>query len=91
MSRAVFASALFLLLAGSASAADLTASNAPVPDAAQIPVFMPTPTPAASCTVSCWLDPTITCTSQAGNCYHPFVKGLEWITCDGATQVCPGY
>jgi hypothetical protein len=91
MNRAFFAFALFLLLAGSASAADLATSNAPVPDAAQLPVFMPTPTPAAACTVSCSFDPTITCTSQSGNCHHPFIKGLEWITCDGVTKVCPDF
>lgn len=90
MNRAFFAFALFLLLAGSASAADLTASNAPAPDTAQ-DLFLPAPTQAAACTVSCWLDPTITCTSQSGNCYHPFIKGLEWITCDGVTKVCPDF
>jgi hypothetical protein len=39
--------------------------------------------------VSCYLDPSISCTSQVGDCHHPSPKGFEWITCDGHTQVCP--
>ena len=85
MRKALFASAL-LLFAVSASAADLaTPAPIPAPD-----LFTPKPTPAAACTVSCWWDPSISCTSQSGNCHHPFVKGLEWISCDGHSQVCPG-
>lgn len=91
MRKALFASAFLLLLAMSASAADLMtpAASAPASDIAQ-GVFMPKPTPAAACTVSCYFDPSISCTSQSGNCYHPTIKGLEWISCDGHSQVCPG-
>jgi hypothetical protein len=91
MRKVIFASALFLLLAGSASAADLTTtSSAPVPDAAQ-ELFTPKPTPAAACTVSCWTDPTITCTSQAGSCSTGGFWGVYWITCDGVRHMCPEF
>lgn len=90
MRKAIFASALFLLLAGSASAADLaTTCNAQVSGGAQSPEFMPKPTPAAACTVSCWWAPSITCTSQAGDCRHQDLKGIEIIRCDGVPHVCP--
>lgn len=95
MRRAFFASALFLLLAGSTSAAD-PACPAPALslDATQGAVFMAKPTPPpppGPCTVSCWLDPTITCSSQVGSCYHASAKGVEWLTCDGVTYICPGF
>jgi opacity protein-like surface antigen len=90
MKRTLFASALLLLLAGSASAADLTAtSNAPVSGGAQSVEFTPKPTPAAACTVSCWTDPSITCTSQAGSCSTGGFWGVYWITCDGVRHMCP--
>lgn len=93
MRKTLFASAFLLLLAGSASAADL-ACPSPVLnlDSASAPVFMAKPTPPpppGPCTVSCYLDPTITCTSQTGSCQHPNVKGFEWITCDGVSYACP--
>jgi hypothetical protein len=90
MRKAIFASALFLLLAGSASAADLTTSNAPAPNAAR-DLFLPAPTPAAACTVSCWTDPSITCTSQAGSCSTGGFWGVYWITCDGVRHRCPEF
>jgi hypothetical protein len=90
--KAIFASALLLLLAGIASAADLTAiGNAPVSGGNQSVEFMPKPTPAAACTVSCWTDPSITCTSQAGSCSTGGFWGVYWITCDGVRHMCPEF
>ena len=91
MRRALFVSSLLLLLACSlawgASAADLKPLEGTY---GAVPMAKPTPPPPpAPCTISCYLDPTITCTSQTGDCHHPTVKGLEWINCDGVTQVCP--
>jgi hypothetical protein len=75
-----------------APSADLT-SQAPVltPDGTQGAMFMPKPTPAAACTVSCWTDPTITCTSQTGNCSTGGFWGVYWITCDGVRRMCPEF
>ncbi len=93
MRKTFFASAFLLLLAGSASAADLACPSPALNfDSASAPVFMAKPTPpppSGPCTVSCYLDPTITCTSQVGDCHHPTPKGAEWITCDGVSQICP--
>ena len=89
MRKAIFAAA-FLLLAGSAFAADLTSSSAPAPDVAQ-DLFLPAPTQAAACTIACWTDPTITCTSQAGNCSKGGFWGVYWITCDGVRTMCPEF
>lgn len=92
MRRAFFASALFLLVAGSASAADQACPALTLNLDAAAPTFMaktPPPPPPGPCTVSCWADATITCSSQVGDCHHASAKGAEWITCDGATQLCP--
>jgi hypothetical protein len=92
MRKAIFASALFLLLAGSASAADLTAtSNTPISGGTQGALFTPKPTPAAACTVSCWNDPTITCSSQTGSCSTGGFWGVYWITCNGVRHMCPEF
>jgi hypothetical protein len=97
MRRAFFASALLLLLACSlawgASSTDLKPLDGPQ---GSVPVTKPTPPPPPpppppACPVSCWLDPTITCTSQVGDCHHINAKGVEWLTCDGVTYLCPGF
>ncbi|MES1243168.1 MAG: hypothetical protein ABUT39_16265 [Acidobacteriota bacterium] len=94
MTRALFASTLLLLLACGLSWGASAAELKPL-DGVQgaVPMAKPTPPPpppSGPCTISCYLDPTITCTSQVGDCHHPTVKGLEWINCDGHVQVCPG-
>ena len=72
MRKAFFASALLLVLACSlawgASTADLKTLDGvqgAVPMAKPTPP-PPPPPPPPSCPVSCWLDPTITCTSATG-------------------------
>jgi hypothetical protein len=84
--------ALLLTLAGSASAADLTtaASPAPAPAPAQ-DLFLPAPNQTAACTVSCFTDPNITCSSQSGNCSRGGFWGVYWITCDGVRTMCPEF
>ncbi|MES1243161.1 MAG: hypothetical protein ABUT39_16230 [Acidobacteriota bacterium] len=90
MRRALFVSALLLVLACSlswgASAADLKSF-----DGAQGASFskpMPSPVPMASCTETCWFNPSISCTSPSGNCRHQDLKGVEIIRCDGVIHVC---
>jgi hypothetical protein len=43
-----------------------------------------------ACTLTCPYDPTITCTSQSGNCHVSFLPkgGGTLLTCDGHSQVC---
>lgn len=97
MNRALLATALLLFLACSlawgASAADLKSLDGvqgAVPMAKPTPP-PPPPPPGPACPVSCWLDPTITCTSATGDCQHLDFKGNEFLQCDGVLYACPGF
>ena len=95
MRRAFFAFGLFLFLACSlslgASATDLKSLESPRAASVAQPIqLIPSPIPMTSCTVSCWWDPNISCTSQAGLCQHQDLKGTEIIRCDGVPHLCPG-
>lgn len=60
-----------------------TATAPALPD-----LFLPAPTPAASCTVSvlCRCGQRLSCTSASGSCQR--ISGCS-VTCDGNEQVCP--
>lgn len=89
MRKAFFASTLLLLLACSLSWGASVADLKPL-DGTQEAVPMAKP-PSGPCTVTCWNDPTITCTSQTGNCTTGGFWGIWWITCDGTYHYCPEF
>ncbi len=92
MRKALFTSALLLVLAcglsWGASAAELKPLDST--QGATSTELMPSPVSRTACTVTCWFDPSISCTSQAGDCRHQDLKGTEIIKCDGVVHLCPG-